>query len=330
MIGMPVPDDTAASSKLITSWGGTSNENDVPSSPETSSFGGNVGGFIGASSVPKNPWGSSFGGGSLGVSSLASMSAPEPAPMPNDGYDLAARLTAAVAEQKVREEKAAAEHAVEEQRRREEEQRQQGILRRRKEEEDEAQRMQALLRAQMSAQHAAARQAAEAQRAAQAAATRVQYNSQVETILLERISTVLEKSWGRADLMNILSTLHMEDSRVIPLLGSIDALKALLARHPQRFALAKEPQYGVDVAILILSNAQWGQQKQQEEMQRQQHMQAAQAAAQAQQEVKVTPPTTTTTQTQTKVTNAPWFYADPQGNIQGPFGGEEMRQWLDA
>ena len=81
MIGMPVPDDTAASSKLITSWGGTSNENDVPSSPETSSFGGNVGGFIGASSVPKNPWGSSFGGGSLGVSSLASMSAPEPAPM---------------------------------------------------------------------------------------------------------------------------------------------------------------------------------------------------------------------------------------------------------
>lgn len=30
------------------------------------------------------------------------------------------------------------------------------------------------------------------------------------------------------------------------------------------------------------------------------------------------------------ITNDPWFYADPQGNVQGPFGGEEMRQWLEA
>ena len=30
------------------------------------------------------------------------------------------------------------------------------------------------------------------------------------------------------------------------------------------------------------------------------------------------------------VTDAPWYYADPQGNIQGPFGGDEMRQWLEA
>ena len=28
--------------------------------------------------------------------------------------------------------------------------------------------------------------------------------------------------------------------------------------------------------------------------------------------------------------HAPWFYVDPQGIIQGPFGGDEMRQWLEA
>jgi hypothetical protein len=30
------------------------------------------------------------------------------------------------------------------------------------------------------------------------------------------------------------------------------------------------------------------------------------------------------------ITDAPWFYADPQRNIQGPFRGEEMRQWFEA
>ena len=30
------------------------------------------------------------------------------------------------------------------------------------------------------------------------------------------------------------------------------------------------------------------------------------------------------------ITNAPWFYADPQGNIQGPFKGVKMRQWIDT
>lgn len=342
MIGMPVQDETTSSSKLITSWG-SSNADDAQPTAETSSF-GNVGGFIStcpSSSVPKNPWGTALGGTPLGGTAIPS----EPAPMTSsEGFDLSARLEAAVANQKSREAKAMQEAAVEDQRRRETEQQrqQQELLRRQKEEEDEAQRIQALLRAQISAQHAAAqqvqaRQAAEAQRQAAAAqavaaAGRVQYNSQVETILLERISTVLENSWGRADLMNILSTLHMEDSRVIPLLGSIDALKALLSRHPQRFAVAKEPQYGVDVAMLHLSNAQWNQQKaQQEEIQRQQHMQAAQAAAQAQVEAKVAQTAAQAPQpNNVKVTNAPWFYADPQGNIQGPFGGEEMRQWLDA
>ena len=30
------------------------------------------------------------------------------------------------------------------------------------------------------------------------------------------------------------------------------------------------------------------------------------------------------------VTNSPWYYVDPQGRIQGPFGSDMMRQWLVA
>ena len=30
------------------------------------------------------------------------------------------------------------------------------------------------------------------------------------------------------------------------------------------------------------------------------------------------------------ITNAPWFYTDPQGNIQGPFKGVKMREWIAA
>eukprot|EP00804_Cyclotella_cryptica_P025786 CCRYP_002675-RA/>CCRYP_002675-RA protein AED:0.32 eAED:0.32 QI:143/1/1/1/0.75/0.6/5/24/472 len=32
----------------------------------------------------------------------------------------------------------------------------------------------------------------------------------------------------------------------------------------------------------------------------------------------------------TVVTDAAWFYIDPQGNVQGPFDGDIMRQWLAA
>ena len=51
-------------------------------------------------------------------------------------------------------------------------------------------------------------------------------HSQVELVLMERISVILENSWGRSDLVSILNTLHSEDSRVIPLLGNAEALSA--------------------------------------------------------------------------------------------------------
>jgi PERQ amino acid-rich with GYF domain-containing protein len=57
-------------------------------------------------------------------------------------------------------------------------------------------------------------------------------------------------------------------------------------------------------------------QRRQLEEQQQQQRAAAQAAEQAQ-ALLVSP-------------NAPWYYSDPQNNIQGPFRANEMRQWLEA
>ena len=95
--------------------------------------------------------------------------------------------------------------------------------------------------------------------------------SQVELVLMERISTFLENSWGRSDLISILSTLHAEDSRVIPLLGNVDALRALIARHPTRIGLRQDPAFGSEMAVLLLTNTQYAKQEQlarQEEIQR--------------------------------------------------------------
>lgn len=171
---------------------------------------------------------------------------------------------------------------------------------------------------------------------------RQQQQDQVENVLMERVSNILENSWGKSDLNSILSTLHAEDSRVIAILSTIDQLRALISRHPQRIQLGTEG--GVIMAQLRLNNQQWQvaqaqiaqakavQEQQelqrrrlQEEQLRQQQaaQQEALARARAEQErqkqqvVKIDP-------------NAPWFYADPQGNIQGPFGGDEMKQWLEA
>ncbi|KAK1736422.1 hypothetical protein QTG54_013022 [Skeletonema marinoi] len=172
---------------------------------------------------------------------------------------------------------------------------------------------------------------------------RQQQQDQVENVLMERVSNILENSWGKSDLNSILSTLHAEDSRVIAILSSIDQMRALISRHPQRIQLGTEG--GVIMAQLRLNNQQWQvaqaqiaqakavQEQQelqrrrlQEEQLRQQQAAQQQALARAraleqerqkQQVVKINP-------------NAPWFYADPQGNIQGPFAGDEMKQWLEA
>ena len=178
-----------------------------------------------------------------------------------------------------------------------------------------------------------ARQAAAAQQQQQIQQQQQQQQqgvqSQVELVLLERISTVLENSWGQSDLVSILSTLHSEDSRVIPLLNNTDALRALILRNPRRIALRSNPVFGTEMAALLLTNAQW----QQEQASAQQQQAEAQARSQRE-EMKRREEQQLQMQQQARiraiVPGAPWYYSDPQGNIQGPFRGEEMRQWLEA
>lgn len=136
-----------------------------------------------------------------------------------------------------------------------------------------------------------------------------QREAQVENVLVERISNILEASWGRSDLRSILSTLHAEDARVMSLLNSVDALRALLFRHPRRVAVRPDPSVGAEMAILLMTNAQWRAAGEQEPPVR--------PAAKPQELPPVNP-------------TQPWFYSDPSKNIQGPFRGQEMRQWLEA
>jgi hypothetical protein len=159
-----------------------------------------------------------------------------------------------------------------------------------------------------------AKRRAEIERQQREAAARQQQQqqqgpSQVELILVERVCAILENSWGRSDLMSILTTLHAEDSRVIPLLGNVDALRALVARHPRRIQLAKDPSLGAEMAILLLSNAQFQQAKAQEEQQRaqQEELQRRQQLLQQQMAQEPMPPVNP---------NAPWFYTDPNGQVQ--------------
>lgn len=146
------------------------------------------------------------------------------------------------------------------------------------------------------------------QQARQAEMQKQQGHSQVELILIERISTILENSWGRSDLVSVLQTIHNDDPRVIPLLGSIDALRALIARHPNRFGFVKDPTFGTEMVVLVTNNAQWvDQQKVDEELKRRQlaEQQRMIAAREAEERAR-----------NVMITSAPWFYADPQRNIQ--------------
>ena len=166
----------------------------------------------------------------------------------------------------------------------------------RRKQQEERQRVAAL-----EAQRQAAIQSQQQQQAQQA---QPEYSS-VELILCERISTILENSWGRSDLMTILQTLHNDDARVVPLLGTVEALKALLQRHPHRFGLTKDPTFGAEMAVLIMNNAQYTQQKANEELKKRQEeeqLKRREAEAKAREQVVIT--------------DDPWFYADPQGNIQ--------------
>jgi GYF domain len=160
--------------------------------------------------------------------------------------------------------------------------------------------------------------------------------SQVELVLMERISTILENSWGRSDLVSILATLHAEDSRVIPLLSNVDALRALLLRNPRRVAIRQDPALRAEMAALLITNAQWQQHQQQQQallhqQQLQQQQQEELVRREQQRRLEEQQAAALRSQQQQQIMfDAPWFYSDPSKNIQGPFRGEEMRQWLEA
>lgn len=138
--------------------------------------------------------------------------------------------------------------------------------------------------------------------------------SQVEQVLMERICAILESTWGRAGVINLIQKLHADDPRVIPLLNSPDALRALIQRNPQRAVLRNDPSLGGEIVVLQMTNSQW-QEHRQAQMRIQKEEQLSMEASRVRAQMNF---------------NAPWYYSDPQGNIQGPFGGNEMRQWLEA
>ena len=192
-----------------------------------------------------------------------------------------------------------------------------------------------------------AKQSAEMRAAQQEQLERIkQQQNQVELVLIERISNILETSWGRSDLTSILSTMHANDSRVIAILTTVEALRSLIARHPQRIQLGLDPTVGAEMAALRMTNAQWQvhqtqaqaqlvaaqqlQAVQEQELQRRRLIQDEQTRLQQQAKAEAMARAEEEKQQLLVVTDAPWFYADPQGNIQGPFGGDEMRQWLEA
>ena len=208
------------------------------------------------------------------------------------GLDLASRLESFAAEQKEAEQKE--------------------LMRRRQAQED-AQR-----RAMAQQQQQQQQQQQERARQQQAQQQQPSPQSQVEAVLMERISTILENSWGRSDLGSILSTLHTEDSRVIPLLGSVELLRDLIAHNPRRVALRQDPSFGAEMAVLQMTNAQWSQHEAQVLAQREQE-----AARRREEQLRME-----SIQHQRSMSSdggsgatrinpdAPWFYSDPQGNIQ--------------
>ena len=236
-----------------------------------------------------NPWGDPIISGGSGAA---------PAPQQQNvglGLDLASRLESFAAQQKEAEQKEG--------------------LRRRQEQEEAQRRAMAQQQAQQdrARQHQSQQQGMQQQQQQQPSP-----QSQVEAVLMERISTILENSWGRSDLGSILSTLHSEDSRVIPLLGSVELLRDLIAHNPRRVALRQDPAFGAEMAVLQMTNAQWSQHEaqvraqQEQEDRRRREEQIRMENIQRQRSMSSDggggPPRINP--------DAPWFYSDPQGNIQ--------------
>jgi len=286
MIGVEPPKPDGANGSITNPWG-LGNAAAVEKSEPAP-----VDSIFGSIGLSLNPWGGAPAGAAPVVADV--------------GIGLTERLEALAAEQKAREQQIELEKRA---------QQEAEMLRRRQQEEESQRRALAQRQAEEQVRQQQAQAAAIQQQATQ--------RSQVELVLMERICSILENSWGRSDLVSILTTLHAEDSRVIPLLNNVDALRALIARSPQRVALRRDPSFAGDMAVLLMTNAQWQQQQQaqarlqQEELRRRRLEEEARAQAQSRANAQINP-------------TLPWFYSDPQNNIQGPFRGEEMRQWLEA
>lgn len=289
MIGVnkDAPPSDSAGGEPSNPWGASTAPDGISGVSDQSPSGDPIiGGIGGLSSIPSNPWGDPI---------IQTAVSDDPVV---GGMDLAARLGALASEQKTRDvlvEQRAQE--VEIRRRQEDEAQRRGLAQRQAEEQAYQQRAQAAAMLQQQAQN---------------------QQSQVELVLMERICAILENSWGRSDLISILTTLHSEDSRVIPLLSNVDALTALIARSPQRVALRRDPNFPGDMAVLVLTNAQWQQQQvarsrsRQEELHRheqQRRIEEEAAAARARSEAQHRAVASI-------VPDAPWFYSDPQNNIQ--------------
>ena len=290
-------DAKSASSRLMQMIGVSSGENKDSGDPvilkgsnNEQSAESNIFSAFGASAVPSNPWGTPM--------------AEPPSQHSNGGggLDLSAKL---------REVRLAEKQNSEME-----------LMKKREQKEEQR-------RAAMLAQQQAEAQARQAAMQKQQQQPQQPEYSQVELILTERISTILENSWGRSDLMTVLQTLHNDDPRVVPLLGTVDALRALIVRHPRRFALTKDPTFGAEMAVLVMNNNQWQQHQASEEMKRRQQdeqheqqkilaaKQEAESRAKAEAEARASEAEAEARASENIViTDAPWYYADPQGNIQ--------------
>jgi hypothetical protein len=276
-------EDPSASSRLMKMIGVQGTGKDVPlQEPNNNPWGSSAGAdpstnttntIDAAAGVSLNPWGDP----------IVQSSAPQPG-----GMNLGVHLNSFSAEQKSREAQIASERQNIARREAE-------LLRRRQEEEEKQQR-------------ALAEERARQQQMQQQPSTQ---QSQIELVLMERICTILETSWGRGELVAILTTLHSEDSRVIPLLSNVESLRALIARSPQRVSIRRDAGLGGEMAVLVLTNAQWQEQQQheariqQEELRRRQMEEEAKARMEAQNRLVAS-----------IKQDAPWYYSDPQNNIQ--------------
>jgi hypothetical protein len=82
--------------------------------------------------------------------------------------------------------------------------------------------------------------------------------------------------------------------------------------------LTKDPTFGAEMAVLVMNNSQWQQHQASEEMQRRQQQEDHQKilAAKKEAESRAKAEAEARASENIVITDAPWYYADPHGNIQ--------------